>query len=120
MLAKKKKAKKAWKRLEKEKEITRQVQAGESWSDVEAELVLEEPIEMGGDTSASEGAIMTSTEHHEPVATSVDGGSDTEMHGDVPKSTKCIASKDTALEREAKQAQLLRHSKASSAPCPLL
>ena len=34
-----------------EKEIARWVQAGENRSDVEAELELEEPTEMGGDAS---------------------------------------------------------------------
>ena len=54
MVAKKKKrAEKAWRRHEKEKEIARWVWAGENWSDMEAELELKEPIEMGGDVSTS-------------------------------------------------------------------
>jgi len=69
---KKKKPEKAWRRFKKE-EISRQVQAGESQSDVEAELESEEPTEMGGDVSASEdkgdrGAVVTSAEHREPTA----------------------------------------------------
>ena len=80
VLAKKKKrAKKAWRRFEKEKEIGRRVWGGESWSDVEVELELEEPMEMGGDVSTSKdkgdrGVIVTSVEHHEPTTASIGGG----------------------------------------------
>ena len=43
------------------------------------ELESKEPTEMGDDTSSSEdeevrGAVVTSVEHHEPMAASVDGG----------------------------------------------
>ena len=48
----KKKAKKVWRRFDKEKEINWWVRGGESRSDMEAKLKSEEPIEMGDDTSA--------------------------------------------------------------------
>ena len=46
---------------------------------METELELEEPTEMGDDTSASEdeevrGAVVISVEHHKPATVSVDGG----------------------------------------------
>ena len=90
-------------------------QGGKSRSDVEAELESEEPMEMGGDASASKddgdrGAIVTSGEHREPAATSVSCGHDMETCGDVPESRKCAASEDTAVEQEAKRAR---------SPCPL-
>ena len=70
---------------------------------MEAELESEEPMEMGGDASASKdegdrGAIMTSVEHREPTAASIGGGCDTETCGDVPESRKCATSEDTAVE----------------------
>ena len=51
---KKKRAEKAWRRHEKEKEIARPVRAGENQSDMEAKVESEEPTEMGGDASTSE------------------------------------------------------------------
>ena len=50
---KKKRAKKARRRHEKENEITRWVQASKNRSYVEAELESKEPTEMGGDVSTS-------------------------------------------------------------------
>ena len=46
---KKKKAEEAQRKHEKEKEITRRVQAGENRSDVESELESEDPTEVGDD-----------------------------------------------------------------------
>jgi len=102
-LAKKKRAEKARRRFEKEKEIGRRVWGGESQSDVEAELESEEPMEMGGDASTSKdegdrGIIVTSVEHHEPTATSIGGGQDTEKRANVLESRKRAASEDTAIE----------------------
>ena len=93
----------ARRRFEKEKEIDRQVQAGESRSDVEAELESEEPTEMGGDMSTSEddgdrGVVATSVERHAPMAASIGGGWDTERSGDIPTSRKHAMSSDTAIE----------------------
>ena len=51
---KKKKAKKARRKHEKEMEIARHVRAGENRSDVESELESEDPTEMGGDVISSE------------------------------------------------------------------
>ena len=51
---KKKRAEKAQRRHEKKKEIARRMRAGENQSDVEAELELEEPTKMGGDTTTFE------------------------------------------------------------------
>ena len=124
LLAKKKEGKKARRRFEKEKEISRWVRGGESRSDMEAELESEEPMEMGGNASASEdegdrGAVMTSMEHHEPTTASVGDGCDTKMRYDVPKSRKHATSEDTAVEQEAKRARSLCPSEASLAPHPL-
>lgn len=98
--------------------------ASENQSDVEAELKLEEPMEMGGDVSTSEddghmGVITTSVEHHAPVAASINGGWDTERRGDVLVSRKHAVSSDGAVERDVKRARSSRPSKASLAlpPC---
>ena len=79
------------------------MRAGENQSDMEAELELEEPTEMGGGTSTSEdegdrGIVATLVEHCEPMAASISGERDTERRGDVPTSRKHAASKDTTLE----------------------
>ena len=50
---KKKRAEKAQRRHEKEKEITQRVLARENRSDMEMELESEEPTKMGGDVSSS-------------------------------------------------------------------
>ena len=70
---------------------------------MEAELELEEPMEMGGDMSASEdegdrGTVMTSVEHREPTAASVGGRHDMEIRGDVLESKKCATREDTVVE----------------------
>lgn len=82
---------------------------------MEAELELEEPMEMGDDASSLEdkkyrGVAMTLVEHHKPMATLVDGERGTEVRGDVPESRKRAAIEDAALKREAKRAR---------SPCPL-
>jgi len=123
LVKKKKKVEKAQRRFNKEKEINRWVQGGESQSDVEVELESEEPTEMGDDTSALEdegvrGAVVTSVEHCEPMTTSIGGGRDVETRGDVPESRKRPVSEDTALEQERKWARSSRPSEASSASCP--
>ena len=76
---------------------------------MEAELELEEPVEMGDDASSSEdegdrGTAMTLVERCEPAAMPVDGWRGTEMHANVPESRKRIVSGDAAVEREAKRA----------------
>ena len=103
---KKKRAEKAQRRheKEKEKEIGRQVRAGESQSVMEAELESEEPTEMGGDASTSKddgarGIVATLVERHAPAATLVSDGWDTERRGDVPMSRKHAASSDAAVRR---------------------
>ena len=85
---------------------------------MEAELESEEPIEMGGDASASKdegdrGAIVTLVEHYEPIAASISGERYTEARRDVPKSRKHAMSKDTNIEREAKRARSPRPLEAS-------
>ena len=74
---KKKRAEKAQRRYEKEKEIARWVWAEENRSDVEAELESKEPTELGGDASSSEdggrSVVVTSAERREPMATSTNG-----------------------------------------------
>ena len=71
---KKKKAEKVRRWFDMEKEINQRVWGGERQSDMEVELKLEEPSEMGDNASASEdkgdrGAAMTLVERHEPTAT---------------------------------------------------
>ena len=51
---KKKKAEKARRKHDKEMEIARRVRAGENRSDVESELELMDPTEMGDDVISSE------------------------------------------------------------------
>ena len=93
---KKKRAEKARRRHEKEKEIARWVRVGENQSDVEAKLESKEPTKMGDDASTHEdwGIIVTSVEHRAPTATSTSGGWDTERRGDVCVSRKRAASLD--------------------------
>ena len=104
---KKKRAKKAPRRHEKEKEIARRVRSGENRSDMEAELESEEPTELGGDMSTFEdegywGIVVTSVERREPMVASTSGGWDVLRHSDVPASRKHAMSSNTAIEREAK------------------
>ncbi|XP_066365343.1 filament-like plant protein 1 [Miscanthus floridulus] len=82
---------------------------------MEAELELEEPMEMGGDASTSKdegdrGIIMASVENHEPTVTSVDGGQDIDRHGDVTVLRKRAVSLDAAIVQEAKWVQSPRPS----------
>ena len=75
----------------------------ENQSDVEAELELEEPTEMGGDASTSEddrdrGVIMALVECCSPTAVSIGGGRDMERHSDVPTSRKRATSLDATIE----------------------
>ena len=70
---------------------------------MEAELELKEPTEIYGSTSASKdegdrGTIVTSVEHHEPMAASVSGGRDIETRSDIPESRKRATSEDTIVE----------------------
>ena len=121
---KKKRAEKARRRHENEKEIARRVWAGENRSDVEAELESEEPMEMGGDASTSNdegdrGVITTSVERRELAAASAGGGRDAERRGDVPALRKRTVSLDAAVEREAKRSRSPRTlgSSLASPPC---
>ena len=105
---KKKRAEKAQRRQAKEKEIARRVRASENRSDMDADLELEEPIEMGGNTSTSKddgdrGVIMTLVERCMPAADPIGGGQDTERRNDIPTSWKRAASSNTAVERDAKR-----------------
>ena len=93
MDGRKKRAKKAHRRHQKEKEIARLVRAEENRSDVEAELESEEPTVMGGDASSSKDGggrdiVATLVEHRKPTAKSASGGRDTERRDDVPMSRK--------------------------------
>ena len=120
---KKKRAEEAQRWHEKEKEIARRVRAGENRSDVEAELELEEPMEMGGYASSSEDeggrdVIVTSVERREPTAKSDSGGCDAERRGNVPVLRKRIMSSDVVDEREAKRTWSLHPSEASSTLFP--
>ena len=104
---KKKKAEKAQRRFDKEKEINRRVRGGESRIDVEAELESEEPTKMGDDASASEdegdkGIALTLVNRREPMASPVGGGHGTETRGDIPESRKHAVSEDAALKFETK------------------
>jgi len=99
------------------------VWAGESQSDVEAELELEEPTEMGGDASTSEddedrGVVATSVECRAPMAMSASGGRDAERRGDIPASRKCVVSSDAAAEQEVKRARSSRPLEVSLALPP--
>ena len=120
---KKKRAEKAWRRHDNEKEIAPRVRDGENRSDVEVELESEEPMEMGGDTSTSEddgdrGVMATSVERCAPTAASTSCGWDAKRRSDVPASRKRAASSDAAAKREAKWTRSPRPSKASLASPP--
>ena len=116
---KKKRAKKALRRHQKEKEITRQVRGSENRTDVEAEIESEEPTEMGGGVSSFEDeggreVIVTLVERREPAATSVSGERDAESRVDVLASRKDAASSDSTIKREAKRTWSPRPLEASS------
>ena len=75
---KKKKAKEAWRKHEKEKEITQRVRARKNRSDVESELESEDPTEVGDDMIFSEEeesreVVVTSMERCDPVAAHTGG-----------------------------------------------
>ena len=113
LIKKKKRAKKARRRFDKEKEISQWVRRDESQSDMEADLESEESTEMGGDASASEderdrGTVVTLAEHHGPVTTPIGGGRDMEVRSDVPESRKLTTSEDTALNE--RQSGLSHHA----------
>ncbi|XP_066358111.1 uncharacterized protein [Miscanthus floridulus] len=114
---KKKRAEKAQMRHEKEKEIARRVRAGESRSDVEAELESEESMELDDSASSLEDGdrdvIVTSAVRCEPAATSASGRRDVERYGDVLAPRKRTTSSDTVGEREAKRTRSSRPSEVS-------
>lgn len=88
---KKKRAEKAHRQHQKEKEIARQVRAEENRSDVEVELKSKEPTEMGDDASSSKNeggreVVTTLVECHEPMAASIHGGRDAEEQARTPAS----------------------------------
>ena len=77
--------------------------ASENQSDVEAELELKDPIEMGGDASTFEddkdrGVVSTSVDHHAPMATPIGGGRDTKRCGNILVSRKHAMGLDSAVE----------------------
>ena len=121
--AKKKKAKEARRKHEKEMEIARRVRAGENRSDVELELESEDSTEVGDDMIFSEEeesreVVLTSAEHCDPTAVSAGGEPEAERRGDVPGPRKRAASADAVGEREAKRTRSPRPSKASPASSP--
>ena len=104
---KKKRAKKARRRHQKEQDITRRVRAVESRSDIEAELESEDPMEMGDDVISSEeeggqDTSVTSMVHREATATTASDRRDVERRGDAPTPRKHATSSDTVSEQEAK------------------
>ena len=115
---KKKQAKKARQKHEKEMEIAQRVRAGENKSDVESE----DPTEVGDDVISieEEGGreVMTSTVRREPTAASASGGREAERRGDVPTPRKRATSSDDVGEREVKRTWSPRPSEASSALSP--
>jgi len=101
----------------------RRARAGESRSDVEAELESKDPIEMGDDMisfedEGDEEVVMTSVERRKPAAMSTCGEQDAERHDDVPTLRKRTTSSDIVGEREAKRTRSPRSSEASSALSP--
>ena len=104
---KKKKAKEARRKHEKEKEITWRMWAKENRSDIELELESEDPTEVGDDMiffeeEKSREVVVSSAERHDPMVASTDGEQVVERRGDVPMPRKHAVSTDTIGEREAK------------------
>ena len=85
-----------WKH-EKEKEIARRMKAGENRSEVESELELEDPTEVGDDMNffeeeESREVVASSVEHRNPTAAAAGGEQEAERRGNVPVARKCAAS----------------------------
>ena len=66
------------------------------------ELESEDPMEIGDDVISFEEEegreVTTSVVHHDPMATSADGGREAKRRGDVPTPRKHVASSDTVGE----------------------
>ena len=120
---KKKKTVKVRRRFEKE--INRRFCGGEHREEVEEELELEDPMELGDDIGSFEdegdkGATVTLVEHRMPTTAPIGGRRGTKMCGDTPESRKDAAGEDATREWEAKRAWSPWPSEASFASCPLL
>ena len=98
-----------------EQDISRPVRAGENKSNIEAEVELDDPTEMGDDVISSEDeegweVIATSVKHRELTATSAGGGREAKRHDIAPVPRKHATSSNAIGEQEAKWTLL---------PCPL-
>ena len=99
------------------------MQARENRSDVELELELEDPTEVGDDTIFSEEeesreVVATSVERHDPMVASASGEQEAERRGDVPAPRKRATSANAVGEREVKRTWSPRPSKALPASSP--
>ena len=97
-------------------EIARRVRGGENRSDVESELELEDPTEVGDDMiffskEESWEIVVTLAQHRDPVAASAGDEQEVEWCMVVPAPRKSAASIDAIGEQEAKRTR---------SPCPLV
>ena len=120
---KKKKAKVAWQKYEKEKEIAQRVKARENKSNVESELESEVPTKVADmiffEEEESREVIVTSAERRDPMAMFAGDERETESRAMVPVLRKRAASADAVGEWEAKRKRSSRPSVAlpvSSSP----
>jgi len=98
------------------------MKAGENRSDIESELESEVPTEVDDMIFSKEEegweVVVTSTERHDPAATSAGNEQEAERRAMVPVLRKRAASVDATGEWEAKRTRSTRPSVASSVSSP--
>jgi len=93
------------------------MRAGERRSDVESELMSDDPTDLDdmvfSDEEESREVVVTSAERCDPAATSAGEEQEAARRAEVPASRKRVASTDVVGERVAKQTRSPRPSTAS-------
>ena len=102
---KKKRTREVQRKQEKEREVTRRVKAGERRSDVESELMSDDPTDLDdmvfSDEEGSREVVVTSAERRDPTATSAGEEHESTWHAVVPAPRKRAASADAVGGRAA-------------------
>ena len=117
---KKKRTKEVWRKEERKKEVARHVRTGERRSDVESELVSDDPMDLDdmvfSNEEESREVIVTSAERRDPRATSVGDEQAAARRAAAPVSKKRAASTNVVGEQAAKRTRSPRPSAASPVP----
>ena len=98
------------------------MRAGERRSDVESELVSDDPMDLDdmvfSDEEEGREVLVTSTVRRDPAATSVGEEQDAARRVHIPASQKRATSADTVGERALKQTRSLHPSVVPPVPSP--